>query len=84
MIQVARNGGTGLIQGCGLPLCGLRAFHAALGEKGAGRLVARRPLPLQQFTLDDAFEGARSVLTGARSPYPPGSLNRVGLLRVPR
>lgn len=68
MIQVARNGGTGLIQGCGLPLCGLRAFHAALDEKGAGRLVARRPLPLQQFTLDNGFEGARRARTIAGYP----------------
>jgi len=82
VVQVTCNGGTGLVQGCGLPIRRLRTFETALDEEGLGRLVLR-PLPLQQFTLDDAFASASRARTGTRQVWSPCSLNRVRLLRVP-
>ena len=82
VIQVARNSGTGLRQGCGLPFGGLRTLHTALKNKGTGRLVVRRRA-LEKFTLNHAFERANTARTVARAFHPPRPLNRVGPLHVP-
>ena len=64
VIEVARNSGTGLRQGCGLPFGGLRTLHAAFMKKGTSRLVVRCRA-LEKFTLKHAFERANTASTVA-------------------
>ena len=82
VIQVARDSGTGLRQGCGLPFGGLRTLHAAFMKKGASRLVVRCRA-LEKFTLNHAFERANTASTVTRAFHPSRPLNRVGPLHLP-